>query len=96
MMPMMRAQSSGIDPAADIGRHDVPSQRCVREIEARMRKRCRSMVERSLAMATRLAPVIGYDRAAAVVKQAWTTGPDHPRGSLELGRARRDRTQRAA
>jgi fumarate hydratase class II len=36
--------------------------------------RCRSMIEQSLAMCTALAPVIGYDNAAAVAKEAYRTG----------------------
>jgi fumarate hydratase class II len=32
------------------------------------------MVEQSLAMVTALAPVIGYDKAANIAKEAFTTG----------------------
>jgi len=60
------------------------AERCVRGIEAD-ENRCRAMVEQSLAMATRLAPVLGYDRAAAVVKQAWATGRTIREVALELG-----------
>ena len=37
-------------------------------------ERCESLVEQSLMMITPLAPVIGYDRAASVAKQAFATG----------------------
>jgi fumarate hydratase class II len=32
--------------------------------------RCETLVERNLALATALAPVIGYDRAAEIAKEA--------------------------
>lgn len=47
--------------------------KCVQDLQAD-RKRCESLVEQSLAMVTALAPVIGYDRAAALAKQAWESG----------------------
>ena len=37
-------------------------------------QRCREMVEGSLAMCTSLAPLIGYDQAAAIAKEAHETG----------------------
>jgi fumarate hydratase class II len=46
---------------------------CVAGIEAD-RERCESLVERSLAMCTPLAPVIGYDKAAEIAKTAHATG----------------------
>jgi fumarate hydratase class II len=51
----------------------VFTDRCVLEIEAN-EERCREMVERSLALATALAPAIGYDRAAEVAREAERTG----------------------
>ncbi len=47
--------------------------KCVRGIEAN-EDRCRSYLEQSLALATALVPVIGYDRAALVAKIASETG----------------------
>ena len=38
------------------------------------RARCADLVGRSLALATPLAPVIGYDRAAALAQRAWREG----------------------
>lgn len=36
--------------------------------------RCAALIEGSLAMCTSLAPVIGYDHAAAIAKEAFATG----------------------
>lgn len=49
------------------------AERCVAGIEVDA-QRCRESVDRSLALATALAPVIGYDRAAALAKEAQRTG----------------------
>jgi fumarate hydratase class II len=49
------------------------TERCVVGIEAD-EARCEEMVERSLALATALAPIIGYDRAAEISKEAHRTG----------------------
>jgi fumarate hydratase class II len=38
------------------------------------RERCESLVEQSLAMVTVLAPVIGYDKAAVISKDAYVAG----------------------
>ncbi len=38
------------------------------------RQRCEEMVEKSLAMVTSLAPLIGYDRAAEIAKEAYKSG----------------------
>jgi len=51
----------------------VFAERCVAGLEARY-PRCEQMIEQSLAMCTSLAPVIGYDRAAAIAKEALATG----------------------
>jgi len=47
--------------------------KCIRGIEAN-EERCRSYLEQSLALATALVPVIGYDRAASIAKKASETG----------------------
>jgi len=49
------------------------ADRCVKGLEAE-EARCAEMVERSLAMVTALAPALGYDRAAALAKEAYATG----------------------
>jgi fumarate hydratase class II len=46
---------------------------CVDGIEADS-KRCESLIEGSLAMCTSLAPLIGYEAAADIAKEAWRTG----------------------
>ncbi len=52
---------------------DVFREKCVDGIEAN-RKRCEEMVEKSLAMVTSLAPLIGYDKAADIAKEAYASG----------------------
>ena len=49
------------------------NERCLQGLAAD-RKRCEGLIEESLAMCTALAPVIGYDRAAAIAKEAHATG----------------------
>ncbi len=48
-------------------------ERCIRGLEAD-RERAEGFVEQSLAMCTVLAPVIGYEKAAAIAKEAYHTG----------------------
>ncbi len=49
------------------------AERCVEGLKAD-RKHCEALIERSLAMVTALAPVIGYDRAAELAKRAHEQG----------------------
>ena len=49
------------------------TEKCVVGIEAH-RERCEEMIEKSLAMVTALAPVIGYDAAAKIAKESYATG----------------------
>ncbi len=51
----------------------VFAARCVSGIEAD-EARAKELVEQSLAMCTSLAPVIGYDQAAAIAKKAFASG----------------------
>ncbi len=51
----------------------VFADRCVAGIEAN-KARCEELIEGSLAMCTSLAPIIGYDSAAAVAKEAYAKG----------------------
>jgi fumarate hydratase class II len=51
----------------------VFARRCVAGLEADAEK-CESNIERSLAMCTALAPIIGYDKAAKIAKIAYETG----------------------
>ena len=49
------------------------TEKCVVGIEAN-REHCEEMIEKSLAMVTSLAPVIGYDAAAKIAKESYATG----------------------
>jgi len=51
----------------------VFAERCVAGLEAN-EARCRELVDRSLMLVTALNPFIGYDRAAAVAKEAHASG----------------------
>jgi fumarate hydratase class II len=51
----------------------VFADRCVAGIDVNV-DRCNELIEQSLAMCTSLAPKIGYDRAAAIAKEAYATG----------------------
>ena len=60
------------------------TERCVRGIEAD-EENCRRWGERSLGLATALNPVIGYEAAAEVAKEAYRTGKSVPDVVLERG-----------
>jgi len=49
------------------------TSRCIVGIEAN-REVCRSYVENSIGLVTALVPVIGYEKSAAVAKEALKTG----------------------
>lgn len=51
----------------------VFANRAVKPLVAN-KERCESLIEQSLAMCTSLAPVIGYDNAAAIAKEAYASG----------------------
>lgn len=51
----------------------VFADKCVSGISAN-EDRCQELIEGSLAMCTSLAPLIGYDKAAAIAKEAFKTG----------------------
>ena len=61
----------------------VFTRRCVNGLEADI-QRCESNLERSLAMCTALAPVIGYDQAARIAKAAAETGRTVREVALEI------------
>ncbi len=52
---------------------DAFTEKCAVGIEAN-KERCEEMIEKSLAMVTALAPVIGYDAAAKIAKESFATG----------------------
>ena len=60
------------------------SERCVEGLEAN-EKRIRELVDNSLMLVTALAPVIGYDKAAAIAKHAHATGQTLRAAALDLG-----------
>ena len=51
----------------------VFTERCIVGLDANT-ARCEETVERNLALATALAPVLGYDKAAEIAKEAQRTG----------------------
>jgi fumarate hydratase class II len=61
----------------------VFARRCVAGLEADV-ARCESNIERSLAMCTALAPVIGYDKAASIAKVAYDSGRTVREVALEI------------
>jgi fumarate hydratase class II len=70
------------------------AERCIDGIELD-EERVRALIERSLAMVTALVPEIGYDRAAALAKQAWQTGRTVREVAEEQGVLPRDALERA-
>ncbi|MGI9534141.1 MAG: class II fumarate hydratase [Thermodesulfobacteriota bacterium] len=58
--------------------------KCIDGIKAD-KKRCEEMIEKSLAMCTSLAPIIGYDNAAAIAKEAYATGKTVRQVAMEKG-----------
>ena len=72
MMPIMTLRLlEAITFSASVAR--AFTEKCVAGIEAN-RERCEEMIEKSLAMVTALAPVIGYDAAARIAKESFTSG----------------------
>ena len=59
------------------------ARRCVVGLEADKEK-CEANIERSLAMCTALAPVIGYDKAARIAKVAFETNRNVREVAAEL------------
>ncbi len=59
------------------------TQKCVKGITADT-ARCAELAEKSLALATALAPKIGYDKAAEVAKMAYATGKSVGEVALEM------------
>jgi fumarate hydratase class II len=91
MMPLLAHNLLGsIELLANAAR--TFTDRCVIGIEAD-EERCQEIVERSLAMATALAPALGYDQAAKIAKEAHATGRTVREVALErkvLSRAKLD------
>jgi len=68
----------------------VFTRRCIAGSEADI-ERCESNLERSLAMCTALAPVIGYDQAARIAKAAAETGRTVREVALEISGLTREK-----
>ena len=60
------------------------NRKLIRDLKAE-EKRCRELAEKSMALVTVLTPVIGYDQAAAVVREAWSSGKSLKDTILEKG-----------
>ncbi len=72
MMPMM--SDNLLESIRLISRVcDVFVGKCITGIDAD-EQRCGETIERSLAMCTSLAPIIGYDEAASIAKEAYASG----------------------
>ncbi len=72
MLPVMASNLlESIDILANASRNFA--ERCIDGLEID-EERTASMIEKSLAMVTSLAPVIGYDKAAAIAKEAHQSG----------------------
>jgi len=60
------------------------AEKCIDGIEANL-EGCKASAESTLAVATALNPFIGYDKAAAIVKEAASSGRNLKEVALELG-----------
>jgi aspartate ammonia-lyase len=69
------------------------SERCVRGITANV-EHCRDLVESSIGIVTALVPVIGYERAGAVAKEALASGRSVRELLLEAGDLGREEIDR--
>jgi len=72
----------------------VFAEACVRGIEADA-ERCGELVHRSLMLVTALSPHLGYDRAAAIAKEAYASGRTLREVVLERGLLDRETLDRA-
>ncbi len=61
---------------------NVFTDKCIAGLEVN-RARCTELIEQSLAMCTALAPLIGYDQAAAIAKEAYQSGKTVRQVALE-------------
>lgn len=83
MMPMMTYNIlQSIRLLSNVSRVFV--EKCINGIKAD-KDRCENMIEKSLAMCTSLAPIIGYDKASAIAKEAYVTGKTVREVTMEKG-----------
>jgi fumarate hydratase class II len=66
------------------------AQRCIRDLQADM-QRIDSMIEQSLALCTSLSPIIGYDAASKIAKEAHESGKTIREVATERGVLPKDR-----
>jgi fumarate hydratase class II len=72
MMPVMAVSLlEAVQLSANVIK--IFNDKCIAGIEPNV-ERCRELVEKSLAMVTSLAPVLGYDAAAKIAKEAFASG----------------------
>jgi len=69
------------------------SDRCIQDLEANQ-EACEQSVERNLAICTSLAPALGYDKAAAISKEAFKTGQTVREVALQQGALTEDELAR--
>ncbi len=72
MMPVM-ADTTIESIRLLVGAVDIFTERAVKTMKANV-ENCNGAIERSMAMATGLNPYIGYEKAAAIAKEAFKTG----------------------
>jgi len=60
------------------------AEKCVKDISAN-RERCAESLEKSLALSTAFVPAVGYDRAAALAKEAFESGKTIREVALDAG-----------
>ena len=72
MMPLIAYNLMQSIHLMDLGVRSF-AEKCIKGISAN-RETCESYVDKSLAIATYLVPILGYDRVAAVSKKAHETG----------------------
>ena len=92
-MPLMAHQIlESIRLLANVSR--VLDQNLLQALEVD-RERCEGLFEQSLAMCTSLAPILGYDAAAAIAKEAYKTGQTVREVALAKGVLDRDALDKA-
>ena len=89
MMPVM---AHNVLQSIDILSNGVRNfaQRCIRDLRAD-KGRIESMIEQSLALCTALSPIIGYDAASKIAKEAYESGKTVREVALQSGVLSEDR-----
>lgn len=83
MMPMMAHNIlESIQLLSNVSRVFV--DKCIDGIKVN-KERCEEMIDKSLAMCTSLAPIIGYDKASAIAKEAYDTRKTVREVAMEKG-----------